>query len=292
MRKALAILCLLGLAVLAAGWWLTRPRPADPAELAGLAGDATRGESVFLAAGCASCHKAPDSDEARALAGGERFATPFGTFVAPNISPDPTHGIGAWTLADFASAVRNGTSPEGRHYYPAFPYASYARMTAADLADLWAFLGTLPPQDRANERHDLAFPFNIRAGLGLWKALYLDRDWIAAAGSPAVARGRYLVEALGHCGECHTPRTLLGGLDRSRWLAGAPNPAGKGTIPALTPDRLDWSEGDIAYFLETGLTPDFDTAGSSMVEVVKNTARLATEDRAAIAAYLKALPGG
>ncbi len=291
MKKFLTALVLLGLVAVAAGLFVTRPKTADSAQFATLEGDAVNGETVFWAGGCASCHMAADSKEALALPGGRRFATPFGTFVAPNISPDPESGIGAWSLVEFASAVRHGTSPEGAHYYPSFPYTTYARMTDADVADLWAFMQTLPPQDRANEPHELDFPFNIRLTLGGWKMLFLNDDWVLAeAGTPEVERGRYLVEALGHCAECHTPRNALGALDTSRWMAGAPNPSGKGNIPGIAPDKLDWSVEDIAYYLETGFTPDFDSAGGEMVEVIANMAKLPPEDRAAIAAYLKAIP--
>lgn len=282
------------LAALAAAFWLaTQPRRADSAALAGLEGDAARGEQVFWAGGCASCHAAPGAEgEARlVLSGGRRFPSPFGTFVAPNISSDPAHGIGGWSTVDLATALRHGTSPDGAHYYPAFPYTSYAKMTYRDIADLRAFLAELPPSDRENAAHELPFPFNIRRTLGAWKLLYLDRKWVLEdAPTEKVARGRYLAEALGHCGECHTPRDALGGLDRSRWLAGAPNPSGKGRIPNITPGKLDWSEAEIAYYLETGFTPEFDSAGGEMAEVVENLSRLPPEDREALAAYLKAVP--
>lgn len=291
MKKALLYLGIVGLVAIAAGLFVTRPRTVDPARFAGLSADAGRGETVFWAGGCASCHKAPKSDAPTELPGGLRLATPFGTFVAPNISPDPTHGIGGWTLDQFASALLEGTSPEGSHYYPAFPYGTYARMTDQDVADLWAFLQTLPPQDRVDEPHELGFPFNIRLALGGWKLLFLNRDWVLTEAPDAQAeRGRYLVEALGHCAECHTPRNALGGLETGRWMAGAPNPAGKGNIPGINPAKLDWSAKDIAYFLETGFTPEFDSAGAEMADVVGNTAKLTAEDRTAITAYLKAIP--
>lgn len=289
MLRALVTLAAIGLAVLAVGLWLTRPVGVDAARFAGLAGDAANGETVFWAAGCASCHTAPESEEATLLAGGKRFQTPYGTFVAPNISPHPTAGIGNWSLADFASAVKNGASPDGSHYYPAFPYTTYTRMTDADVADLWAFMQTLPQSDAPSTPHELQFPFNIRASLGVWKLLFLSDGWVRPAPTPELERGRYLVEALGHCAECHTPRNRFGALDEARWMEGAPVPSGSGTIPALTPNELSWSAGDIAYYLETGFTPDFDSAGGDMAEVVANTARLTAEDRAAIAAYVKAL---
>ncbi|PWK57922.1 mono/diheme cytochrome c family protein [Silicimonas algicola] len=183
-----------------------------------------------------------------------------------------------------------GTSPEGAHYYPAFPWTTYARMRDADVADLWTFMATLPPQDRADVPHEVGFPFNIRASLGGWKLLFADDDWVMPADTPELERGRYLVEALGHCAECHTPRNALGGPDKTLWMAGAPNPAGEGKIPGLRQGQLDWSAEDIAYYLESGFTPDFDSAGGQMAEVVENMSKLAPEDRAAIAAYVKALP--
>lgn len=290
MKRLLTGLVLIGLVVIAAGLWVTRPRTVEPERFASMSPDASRGETVFWAGGCASCHKAEGSEDSLALSGGKKFATPFGTFVAPNISSDPDAGIGGWTLPQFASAVLNGTSPDGSHYYPAFPYATYARMTDTDVANLWAFMQTLPAEARQNEPHQLGFPFNIRLSLGGWKLLFLDRDFVMDAETPELERGRYLVEALGHCTECHTPRNALGGLDTGRWMDGAPNPDGKGKTPGITPAHLSWSATDVAYFLETGFTPDFDSAGGEMAAVVQNMARLTPEDRAAIAAYVKALP--
>ena len=284
---------LVALAVLAiaAGLWLTRAQPLPDTALAGLTGDDTRGKHVFVASGCASCHAAPDStgDAKLTLSGGQRFASDFGTFLAPNISPDPDHGLGGWTVAQFASAVTRGVSPEGQHLYPALPYTTYVRMTDQDIVDLWGYMQTLPASDVASLPHEVGFPFNIRRSLGGWKLLFLRDDWVVDV-PPELERGRYLVEALAHCGACHTPRNALGGLDLSRWLAGAPNPSGRGTIPGLTPDKLDWSAADIAYYLESGFTPEFDSVGGHMAAVVENFAQLSAEDRAAVAAYLKALP--
>ncbi|SEL04631.1 Cytochrome c, mono-and diheme variants [Roseivivax marinus] len=287
---------LVALAVIAgaAGLWITRTTPAEPGRFEALSGDPERGETVFVAAGCASCHHAPDAEgeSKRVLAGGQRFPSDFGTFVAPNISTDPEHGIGAWEIGDFAGAVTQGVSPDGAHYYPAFPYAAYTRMADQDVADLWAFWQTLPADPTPSAAHEIAFPFSIRRSIGVWKALYLDDDWITPAEEPQLERGRTLVEALAHCGECHTPRTTLGGLDIDRWLGGAPNPSGEGTIPSLRPEDLDWSASDIAYYLESGFTPDYDSVGGHMVAVVENFAQLEAADREAVAAYLKALPGG
>lgn len=284
---------------LAAFWFLTQPKTIDPAVLAAMpAGDAARGESLFWAGGCASCHAAAkaEGDAKLLLAGGVELKTPFGTFVAPNISSDKTDGIGSWSPADLANAMLKGVSPQGEHLYPAFPYTSYARMRPADIADLYAYLLTLPAVKGSAPPHQLGFPFNLRRGLGLWKLLYLsDEPVIALAeGTPEkVLRGRYLVEGPGHCGECHTPRQMTGGLDKSQWLAGAVAAEGDGIVPNITSGEGglgSWSESDIASYLETGFTPDFDSVGGAMVEVQKNMAKLSSEDRQAIAAYLKAIP--
>lgn len=294
MRRFFLFLLLLAAVAGGAGWWLSRPMGLEPDRLSAIAGhdaDAENGKLVFHAAGCTSCHAATGAsgEEALVLAGGHRLESTFGAFVAPNISPDPTHGIGSWDLEDFAQAMLAGVSPEGRHYYPAFPYASYTRMTDADVADLWAYMTTLPASDRPNDPNEISFPYSIRRGVGLWKWMYLDDMWVAAAPSETLDRGRYLVEALGHCAECHTPRDQIGGLIIARWMGGAPNPSGRGSIPNITPAALNWTADDIAYYLETGFTPDFDSAGGTMAAVIKNTAELPAEDRDAIAAYVKGL---
>ncbi|MHA7876271.1 c-type cytochrome [Roseivivax sp.] len=294
LRKALAAGATL-IVLAGVGLWVTQPRAVEAARYADLTPDAAAGEAVFTAAGCASCHHAPkaEGEDKLVLAGGQAFETEFGTFRAPNISPHPEAGIGAWTLEDFASAVTRGTTPGGSHYYPAFPYAAYARMAPQDVADLWAYMQELPESADTSAPHELGFPFSIRASLGGWKMLYLSEDWVVTdlAEGPET-RGRYLVEALAHCGECHTPRNALGGLDLSAWLTGAPNPSGEGRIPGITPGTLDWSATDIAYYLETGFTPDYDSAGGHMVAVIENFAKLPAADREAVAAYLKALPDG
>lgn len=280
-------------------WWLSAPTPLTSEELAGIDdGDAERGRTVFWASGCASCHAAPGATgEARLqLAGGVELATPFGTFVAPNISQHSRDGIGDWSATDLANAMQRGMSPGGAHYYPAFPYASYARMTVGDIADLHTFMETLPEVEGDAPPHQLGFPFNVRRGLGIWKWLYLDGASVTSLpdASDAVRRGQYLVEGPGHCGECHTPRNAIGGPDKGQWLAGAVAAEGQGNVPNITSGEGgigDWSETDIAALLESGFTPEFDSVGGSMASVVRNMAELPREDRDAIAAYLKAIPG-
>lgn len=287
------------LLVAVAGWLASGPVRLDAASVAAAGpGDAQAGEQVFSMGGCASCHMAPGAtgDARRELAGGLELKTPFGNFVVPNISPDPEDGIGKWSFADFANAVQRGVAPDGSHFYPAFPYPSYARMTLADTADLFAFLHTLPAVKSKPPASQIPFPYNLRRGIGLWDLAFLRSAPVITLpqdADAAVLRGRYIVEGPGHCGECHTPRNAVGGLDTTQWLAGAVNPDGEGNIPNLTPDADglgDWSATDIAYYLEAGFTPDFDSVGGSMVEVQENMSKLPASDREAIAAYLKAIP--
>ena len=284
--KALIAASLSGLAA----WFLSAPISLDRTEWHDYAGNVERGEQVFNIGGCASCHmeKGAKGEARLLLGGGQAFNTPFGTFYAPNISPSES-GILGWSALNLANALLRGVSPENTHYYPAFPYGSYTKISQQDVADLKLYLDTLPPVNKANQPHDLPFPFNIRRTLGFWKLLFLSDTPIAENYEP---RGQYLVEGLGHCAECHTPRNALGGLDTARWLAGAPNPEGKGRIPNLTPggDLANWSVEDVAYYLESGFTPEYDTAGSTMVEVIENLSRAPAEDRLAIARYLKGLP--
>lgn len=292
MKRLLRLLCVLALLGLATFFFVTRPAQVDVAQFDGLTSDAVHGKDVFHAAGCASCHIAPDGEigDTPVLAGGQAFPSDFGTFYAPNISPDTVAGIGGWSIEDFANAVQNGVSPNGKHYYPAFPYVSYAKITPQDLVDLKAFMDTLPPSGEANLPHDVGFPFSYRRALGGWKLLFAGKDWVVTdVATPELERGRYLVEGLGHCGECHTPRNALGGLNRSAWLTGSVLP-GEGKVPGITPSALDWSAEDVAYYLESGFTPSFDSAGGAMAHVVENMSKLPTSDRDAIAAYVASLP--
>ena len=286
-----------GVAIAALGmivaWVVTRPDPLPDDAFAGLTPDVAHGEQVFWAAGCASCHAAENAEgEAKlVLSGGMAFASPFGTFYAPNISSDPDHGIGSWSMQDLGNAMMRGVSPSGQHLYPAFPYVSYAKAETQDIADLYAFLQTVPADATPSRPHDMPFPFNIRRAMGGWKFLFFDTDWVLTGDlTPEETRGRYLVEALGHCGECHTPRNALGAMDRTRWLAGGPTPDGKGKFPNITPAALDWSKADIIEYLTSGFTPDYDSAGGHMALVVQNTAKLPETDRAAIVAYLMKVP--
>jgi len=292
--RATAAVVILAIAGAALAWFLTAPQPLDAAALPAHEPDVANGERIFYVGGCASCHADPkaEGDDKLKLGGGRELNTDFGVFRVPNISPDPETGIGGWSTLDFVNAVTRGVSPGGANLYPAFPYTSYARMKLGDVIDLKAFMETLPPVSNRVAGHDLGFPFNIRRGVGLWKWRYLSTAPVLALADPApsVARGQYLVEGPGHCGECHTSRDALGGMQTDKWLAGAPNPEGRGTIPNITPKGLSWSEDEIVDTFKTGFTPNFDTLGGSMTSVQASLSHLADDDLRAIAAYLKAVP--
>lgn len=262
---------------------------ADP----GVTPDLENGKNLFWAGGCASCHATENQPDRTLLGGGHGLKSPFGTFYVPNISSHPRDGIGAWTFQQFARAMVEGVSPDGRHYYPSFPFTSYQRMTDKDLGDLFGFLKTLPAAEGKIRDHDLPFPFNIRLTLGGWKWLFLDGKPFTpvVSASAEFNRGAYLVEGPGHCAECHSPRNFLGGIMRGMRLAGGPDPEGKGGwIPNLTPHETglkSWSKGAIAAILSSGMKEDGDFVGGSMASVSKNFANVKKDDVNAIAEYLK-----
>jgi mono/diheme cytochrome c family protein len=255
-------------------------------------GDAKRGQYLTKVGGCVGCHT-EDKKGAIPFAGGRALKTPFGTFYGPNITPHPEAGIGRWTEADFIRAMRHGERPDGTNYFPAFPYPSFTRISDGDLRDLWAYLQTLPPSSRTNQQHDMRFPFGWRLLVTGWKWLFFTPGAFASDERRAanLNRGAYLVEALGHCGECHTPRNFLGGPKKDQFLAGGKGPDGKG-VPNLTPTRLKKSsDAEVKDFLLTGMTADGDVAAESMGEVVRNTtSQLTTDDLTALIAYLRSLP--
>lgn len=295
-RRLIAAAVVLGVAGLVVFYWLTIPKTLSAQDLPDHKPDVANGEYMFHASGCGSCHLAPGSKDKTRLAGGVELKTPFGTFVAPNISSHKEDGIGAWSELEFANAVLRGVSPGGSHYYPAFPYASYQKMRIEDVLDVKAYIDTLPAVAGRAPGHDLALPFRLRRGLGLWKLLALDYQAFSSdpAQSDEVNRGRYLVTGPGHCGECHTPRNLAGIMDASRELAGGPSPEGEGRIPNITPHPSTnvgkWSKEDIAETLSTGFLPDFsDNLGGSMTSVVENMSHLRRDDLLAMAAYLKSV---
>jgi mono/diheme cytochrome c family protein len=296
LRSLLRSVLLLAVLVLAAFYVMTMPSTLPPDALKPRNANLANGETMFSIGGCASCHATPKQDNRLTLGGGLALHSPFGTFKVPNISSDPSAGIGAWTELQFANAVLKGVGRNNEHLYPAFPYTSYQRMTLDDVRDLFAFLKSVPPDTTPPEPHQLPFPFNIRRSIGGWKLLFLDGKPFTSdpARDAAQNRGVYLVEGPGHCAECHSARNDFGAIKPSQRFAGGADPEGKGGwVPNITPhaDGLaSWSAKDIEYMLETGLTPDGSAVASTMADVVKNTAKLSAPDRTAMAIYLKALP--
>ena len=293
LRRVFLSSALAGAAAFGIYWWLTATPALSGVTEPAYAADLANGLTTFNAGGCSSCHAVPGQPDRLKLGGGLAIPSPFGTFYAPNISPDPVDGIGRWSEAGFVRAVTQGISPGGVHYFPAFPYTSYQHAKVQDIRDLFAYLKTLPPVSGKVRDHDVPFPFNIRRNIGIWKWLFMDGAPFKPneARSAQWNRGAYLVNSLGHCAECHSPRNFLGGIIAAQRFAGGPNPEGEGWVPNITQKGLgDWSEKEIAYFLQTGEFPDGDSAGGSMARVIKNTSQLSPQDRAAIAEYLKSLP--
>ena len=266
------------------------------------ASDIVHGEYLFKAAGCGNCHTDPGAKgknrrpKGQALAGGRPLKTPFGTFYTPNITPDPLAGIGAWSFKEFRRAMLRGIAPNNTPYYPVFPYTSYTGMSENDLTDLWAYIKAQKPSLRQNREHDLEFPFNVRSLMHGWRLLFFAEGATSIRNesqSDLWNRGAYLVRVLAHCGECHTPRNVMGAMDMSRELSG--NPIGPGgNIPGLDPSKTngigDWSNADLVEYLTSGMTPEGDFAGGKMAEVIDNsTAIMSDYDRNAIAAFLKSL---
>jgi mono/diheme cytochrome c family protein len=292
----MSIVVLLVCAVCATALWVVTdayPAVSTSDETFDAQGDPAKGKLVFAAGDCASCHASVGQPDRFRLGGGLALASPYGTFRVPNISMDKVDGIGSWQARDLANALLSGVSPAGKHYYPSFPYSSYAKMTVGDVGDLMAFLRTLPAVSGKAPPHDLALPFRIRRFVGFWKLLYFDRKPIAPDPSRGDSwnRGRYLVESLGHCAECHSSRDLFGGIKPKTRFAGGKDPEGVGYFPNITPSRIgDWSEQQIAEVLKTGNTPNHGRVGSSMTDVVTNTAMLPQSDRDAMAVYIKSLP--
>jgi mono/diheme cytochrome c family protein len=293
LRKIIAGLVVAGVLAAAAFWLLTIPARVPQSALGPHAPDLANGRTMFLAGGCASCHALPNQQDRTRLGGGLALETNFGTFYVPNISPDAKDGIGAWNEAAFISAMTEGTAPGGEHLYPAFPYTSFTHMTWSDLRDLLGYLKTLPPVAGKVRDNALAFPFNIRRGLGLWKLLFLDDAPFKPDPSQSAQwnRGAYLVNGPGHCAECHSPRNIFGAIVAGQRFHGGPSPTLQGGIPDITQAKLhDWSVADIAETLHTGDTPDSDPVGTPMNEVVANTAQLSAADRTAMAVFIKSLP--
>jgi len=294
LRKVGIIVVILAVIGAAAFWFITMPATVPASALTAYTPNLANGERMFHAGGCASCHAMPKQEDKTRLGGGLALKSPFGTFFTPNISPDRKDGIGDWSEANFVTAMWKGTSPDGSHYYPAFPYTSYQHMRLEDVRDLFAYLKTLPAVEGTSHDHDLPFYLKLRRLLGGWKFLFLDGQPFKP--DPAKPeewnRGAYLVNGPGHCAECHSPRNLLGAIIARQRFAGGPDPeGGDGWVPNITPAGIgDYSQRDIERILETGDMPNGDSVGGAMAAVVSEISKLSAEDRAAIAAYVKSLP--
>jgi len=298
----IVILVLLGLWVVSQRWdRVVQSGPLYPGIAADIEGSLVdKGAYIYRAAGCVACHTAEGGAE---LAGGHAFATPFGTFYSSNITPDPATGIGGWSDDDLIRALREGKSPDGRHYFPAFPYTSYTLMADDDIRALKAYLDTIPPVSSAiadHDDHEMIFPLNIlpidllRLGMIGWNWLYFDEGAYRSDAGPEEAlliRGEYLVKGVAHCAACHTPRNFLGARETDQHLEGTKKgPDGK-SVPAIHYHEHEgigeWTKEDITFALETGMKPDGDVMGGSMAKVVEHgTSYMTPEDLEAIAAYL------
>ena len=254
-----------------------------------------RGAYLFALAGCGGCH----TDEAHhgpALGGGVPIGTPFGTFFGPNISPDPTNGIGSWTDADFIRALREGLRPDGGHLFPAFPYPSFTLMSDTDMLDIKAYIFAQPAVAEPSKEHDVWFPFSWRWLQTFWRWMNFTGGPFKpdATKSPAWNRGAYLAQGVLHCGECHTPRGMTGGLETDLAFSGTADGPGGQKVPNITSDKETgigrWSHYQIAHFLKSGILPDGDVAGSLMGEVIRRSASQMTDtDRDAVATYLEGI---
>jgi mono/diheme cytochrome c family protein len=292
LRKLAGLVVLAVIVGVGVYWLVTQPSTIPASALPARAANLENGKTMFDAGGCVSCH-AGEADDRTLLGGGMALKSPFGTFYVPNISQNPVDGIGRWSEADFATAMLKGTSPSGTHYFPAFPYGSYAKMKLDDVRDLFAYLKTLPQAAGKVREHEVPFPFNIRRNLGGWKFLFVDDKPLAVDASKSADwnRGAYLVNGPGHCAECHSPRNALGGIVTSQRFAGGPDPEGEGWVPNITQKGLAaWSVEELADFLDSGVTPNFTSVSGPMGRVIKNLTQLSAADRKAMAVYLKSLP--
>jgi mono/diheme cytochrome c family protein len=260
------------------------------------AAELARGRYVFGATGGCGCHTAKGQP---VNAGGRRYDLPFGTIYSTNITPDTKTGIGAWTDEQIITAIRLGVRPNGERLIPVHPYTVFNGMAAEDLKALVAFLRTTQPVNRANQPKKITVPLFESVFLPTWLAAFAPRETPpGTAPTAGIARGEYLVRAVGHCGECHSPRTVTQATDNSRFLAGNPKGPEDAAVPNITPDADTgigkWSVDEIAEYLGTGNRPDGDVAGGLMGEVIDGTLAgykdMTKADRAAIAQYLKSIP--
>ncbi len=255
-----------------------------------------RGEYLAQIAGCKNCHS-DLKDPATAFAGGRRFETRFGTYYSPNITPDEKTGIGQWKKEEFMVAMQYGVSPKGAHYYPVFPYTSLSSMQNEDLLAIHEYLRSIPPVERKNRKNSRAL-FVWRNSVQLWKRLAFERGIIRPdpLRSAAWNRGRYLADAVMHCGECHTPRNFIGMMDKTRYLAGDNSRMVMNTdVPNITQNRVSgigyWSEHHLLRYFKSGMRPDGSYSPDELFGVAYHTmAYLSDEDARALVTYLKSVP--
>jgi mono/diheme cytochrome c family protein len=279
-------------------FFLTRARPLDATALPDHAPDVARGQVLYNAGSCGSCHKAadgePGADEGLPT-GSAALATPIGTFYPGNLTPDAETGLGRWSELDFVNAMTRGLSPDGEHYFPAFPYAAYAAMALGDVLDLRAYLMSLPAVSSPGREPEVPMTALARRGIGLWKRFALEPGPVEPDPdrSDSWNRGAYLTAGPGHCGECHTPRNWMMIPDGSRYLAGGPHPAEEGDVPSLrglvARERYK-DAGDLTLALQYGETFGYDKLSSGgMADIQTNLALLPERDVRAISEYLLSL---
>jgi mono/diheme cytochrome c family protein len=295
-RKAQAAIAFV-LAVAASVFWvLSRPDPLPASAIPAHAPDVANGEVVYHAGSCFACHKPPEGAAQASLpSGGAPFKTPIGVFYPQNLTPHAETGLGRWSAADFLNAMTRGLSPQGQHYFPAFPYLAYRSMRTSDLLDLQAYLKSLPAVKSPPRRHGLPLLPLARRGVGVWKQLAFAQapHALAAEGGDSWKRGAYLVNAPGHCGECHTPKNLLMVEDLGRYMAGGPHPGGEGKVPSLRGlvERKKYKDAaDLVLALQNGEELGYeDLSSGGMAQIQSNLARLPEPEVRAIADYLVSL---
>jgi mono/diheme cytochrome c family protein len=292
-NRKLGALALIAASGLLAFWVLSAPHPFVAADIPQHTANLENGKLLYNIGGCISCH-ASEAD-ATIPAGGKPLPTPIGVLYPPNLAPDPETGLGQWSNVDFVNAMQKGLSPGGSHLIPAFPYTSYAHMKVEDVLDIKAYLDSLPPVKNASKPNEVfALPV-VRRGLGVWQLIGLDHTKFADDPNQTASwnRGAYLVGSVGHCGECHTPRTILMTSDKSKMFQGGPHPEGKGKVPSLRDlaGRSRYKDAkDLVLAFQNGEELGYDKMSSGgMGDVRKNIAKLPEADIAAIAEYVMSL---
>ena len=281
----------LAVAALLAGGLAAAQDAGDSAkrDFSGLTGDVNRGFYVARLAGCITCHRAPE-DGGSAFSGGLAIESRAGTYFVPNITPHPEDGIGGWTFEDFARSLIEGLDPEGKHYFPVYPYPFYTRLTSQDIVDLWTAVQSSPPVTGRAPNHKLKLFYRMRGPVGAWKRRFLERGEFKPDPSRSEQwnRGRYLAEGPAHCGACHTPRGVMGGRDLSRRYQGGVEKVGANgpDITTATLKASGWTEGDLSWSLRSGIMANGDAYGGKMADFVHHGTRFwSNADLAAIAAY-------